>query len=385
VAHGLVLRGGTVLTPSGWLPDCDVAIAGGRIAAVGGAAHAGAAQAIDVRNRLLVPGFIDVHIHGAFGGMFEEGRAEVAEQVSSILPRFGVTGIAATIAALPPAHLRAAVEAIASAAPRCSGARLLGIHLEGPFLNPCRAGAQRAAWMRAPAIAELEELQARSGGIVRLLTLAPELPGALAVITSARRAGVAVALGHSEASEDAVLAAIDAGAAHVTHLFNAAAPLHHRAPGLIGTALTDDRLSVELIADGVHVHRRAIDLALRCKPPDKVVLVSDGVAAVGMPDGDVELFGVPCIAGDAVRVRDGGQLAGSRLTLDAALRNLRAWFPALPIERFVNAASAVPAALLGWGDRIGSIAPGYEADMVALTPALDVTLTIAAGHVVYGS
>ena len=144
-----------------------------------------------------------------------------------------------------------------------------------------------------------------------------------------------MALGHSEASEDEVLAAVAAGATHVTHLFNAAAPLHHRAPGLVGTALTDDRLSVELIADGVHLHRRAIDIALRCKPPDSVVLVSDGVAAVGMPDGELELFGVPCVASDAVRVRASGQLAGSRLTLDRAVRNLRDWFPAAPLERWL--------------------------------------------------
>jgi N-acetylglucosamine-6-phosphate deacetylase len=385
VSDALVLRGGTVLAPTGWLPECDVAIAHGRVAAVKRGVDAGAAESIDARDLLVVPGFVDVHVHGAGGAMFEDGREEAAEHISSVLAPFGTTGLTATIAALPPEQLRAAVEAVARAAPRCAGTRLLGIHLEGPILNPRRAGAQRAESMRAPSVAELDALQDCSGGMIRLLTLAPELPGALELIAAARRRGIAVALGHSEATEQDVLSAIAAGATHVTHLFNAAAPMHHRAPGLIGTALTDDRLSVELIADGAHLHRRAIDLALRCKPAAKVVLVSDGVAAVGLPDGEMELFGTPCIAAEAVHVRATGQLAGSRLTLDAALRNLRAWFPDVPLERFALSASAASATLIARHDRIGAIAAGYDADLVALTPALDVALTIIAGHVVYGS
>jgi N-acetylglucosamine-6-phosphate deacetylase len=385
VADALVLRGGTVLGPTGWMPECDVQVADGRVTAVGPRLTTRAAAAIDARDRLIVPGFIDVHVHGAGGVMFEEGYEEGAARISALLPQFGTTGIAATVAALPPDRLRTAVQAIARAAPRCTGARLLGIHLEGPFLNARCAGAQHGGWMRAPSLQELDALQACSGGMIRLVTLAAELPGALDFIRAVRRRGVAVSLGHSEASEDEVVAAIDAGAQHVTHLFNAMAPLHHRAPGLVGSALTDDRLSVELIADGVHLHRRAIDIALRCKPPEKVVLVSDGVAAVGMPEGEMELFGVPCVARDAVRVQATGRLAGSRLTLDQALRNLHAWFPALPLERLLAAASAAPAALLGWDDRRGRVAAGVAADLVALTPSLEVGVTIVAGRVVYGA
>lgn len=385
MTQALVLRGGTVLGRTGWLPECDVAIANGVVTGVGRNLRADHARTIDVRNHRVVPGLVDVHLHGAGGGMFEEGREDVAEHISIVLARFGTTTVAATIAALPPDRLRAAVTAIARAAPRCSGARLRCIHLEGPFLNPRRAGAQQPAWMRAPSLDELADLQTCSGGMIRLLTLAPELPGARDVIAGARRLGIAVALGHSEASEDEVLAAIAAGATHVTHLFNAAAPLHHRAPGLIGTALTDDRLSVELIADGAHLHWRAIDVALRCKSADKVVLASDGVAAVGMGEGEIELFGVACVARDAVRIRATGQLAGSRLTLDRALHNLHEWFPGVPLERFVAAATTAPATLLGFHHRIGCIAPGSDADLIALTPALDLALTIVAGRVVYGS
>ena len=383
MAQALVVHGGTVLSPTGWLPDCDVQIADGHVVGVGAHAPAGGAAAIDARGHLIVPGFIDVHVHGAAGAMFEDGQEDGVERISAQLAQFGVTGIAATVAALPPERLEAVVRAIARAAPRCSGARILGIHLEGPFLNSQRAGAQHAGWMRAPSIDEVDALQAASGGMIRLITVAPELPGALAFIAAVRARGIAVALGHSQASEEHVLAAIVAGARHVTHLFNAMAPFHHRDPGLIGTALTDDRLSVELIADGVHLHRRALDVALRCKPADKLVLISDGVAAVGQPDGDFELFGVPCVARDAVRVRSSGQLAGSRLTLDRALRNLRAWFPNLALERLLAAATAAPAALLGCDDRGRAITSGGAADLVVLTPALEVAVTIAAGRVVH--
>jgi N-acetylglucosamine-6-phosphate deacetylase len=193
-------------------------------------------------------------------------RDDAVQRICAALPQFGTTGIAATIAALPPDALRDAVQAIARTAPRVSGARILGIHIEGPFLNPQRAGAQQAAWMRAPSRSELESLQASSGGLIRLLTLAPELPGSLELIGIARALGIAVALGHSQATEEEMLSAIDAGASHVTHLFNASAGLHHREPGLVGTALTDDRLSVELIADGARLDVQVRNLAGRGGP-----------------------------------------------------------------------------------------------------------------------
>ena len=382
MSDGLVLRGGTVLSASGWLSQCDVQIAAGRIVALGGAAGAGG-EGLDARDHLVVPGFVDVHVHGAGGAMFENGCDDAVARIRAALPRFGVTGVTATIATLPPERLRAAVAAIARAAAEGGGTRLLGIHLEGPFLNPQRCGAQAAAWMRAPSLGEVQALQRASGGLIRLITLAPELPGALELIAALRGQGIAVAIGHSDASEDQMLAAVAAGATHITHLFNAAAPLHHRAPGLVGTALTDDRLSVEVIADGIHLHRRALDIALRCKPPGSVVLVSDGVAAVGMPDGELELFGVTCVAHDAVRIRATGRLAGSRLTLDRAVRNLRDWFPGTPLERWLRAASAAPAAVVGLGDRFGSIAVGYEADLVVLTRNLEVAVTVVHGRIVY--
>ena len=204
-----------------------------------------------------------------------------------------------------------------------AGTRLLGIHLEGPFLNPRRGGAQRTEWMRAPSIDELDHLQEAAAGNIRLLTAGARAPRRDRAHPSRAPRGIAVALGHSEASAEQVEAAIAAGATHVTHCFNAMAPLHHRDVGLVGMALTDDRLRIELIADGVHVERRALALAVRSKPAGGWILVSDGVAAVGQPPGPLRLFGAECVASDAVRQADSGRLAGSCLTLVEAVRNLR--------------------------------------------------------------
>ena len=383
MTDSLVLRGGTVLTAAGWADECDVHVAGGRIAAVGRGGSAGAAAVVDARGLRVVPGWIDVHVHGAGGAMFEDGREDGIECISRTLAASGTTALVATLAALPPDRLRAAVAAIARAAPRCTGARIVGIHLEGPFINPRRAGAQDAASMRLPSVDELDALRTASGGMIRVITVAPELRGATEFIAAARARGLIVALGHSEANEEECAAAIAAGASHVTHLYNAMPPLHHRAPGVVGTALTDDRLSVELICDGHHVLRVAIDIAMRCKPAGKVVLVSDGVAALGMPDSELDLFGTACVVGDAVRVKSSGALAGGRVGIDQGLRNLRQWFPALPLERVLACATAAPAALLGLRDCGAVVQPGHAADLALLNERLGVAVTVCRGRIAH--
>ncbi|HSQ01340.1 MAG TPA: N-acetylglucosamine-6-phosphate deacetylase, partial [Candidatus Dormibacteraeota bacterium] len=296
------------------------------------------------------------------------------------LAAHGTTALLATIAALPAEPLRRAVATVAAAMGEANGARLLGIHLEGPFLNPRRGGAQRTAWMRAPSIDELDRLQEAAAGTIRLLTLAPELPGALELIRHARRRGITVALGHSEASADEVAAAITAGATHVTHCFNAMAPLHHREVGLLGMALIDDRLRIELIADGVHVERRALALAVRSKPAGSWILVSDGVAAVGQPPGPLRLFGAECVASDAVRQADGGRLAGSCLTLAEAVRNLRRWLANVADATILEAASRHPAAAIGCDDRCGRLIVGRPADLVVLDREWRLARVLVAGQ-----
>ncbi len=384
-ASATLIRGASVVTTDAIVSDCDLRIEGGAIAEIGARLADKGAKCVEAGGRLLAAGLIDCHLHGAGGAMFEDGTRAAVETILSLLPRFGTTGVVATVATLPPEPLHRAVEAIAGSRGSTCGARVIGIHLEGPYLNPSRCGAQEAAWMRAPSIAELDALQEQAGGLIRLVTVAPELPGALAFIAAARARGVRIAIGHTEADEAQMSAAIAAGATHVTHLYNAMAPLHHRAVGALGVALTDDALSVELICDGHHLHRRAVDIALRCKPRDRVVLVSDG-AAVGVAEGEISLFGAPCrIEGGAVCRADGGQLAGSCLSLDAALRNVRAWHSEMSVTHLLCMASAAPAQAVGVEATYGQIAMGRPADLVLLDGAWQVEATWVGGRLVFGS
>lgn len=373
-----ILRGALCLTPEGW-GHVDVTIRDQHIESIGQAVDGPIDRDVDAVGSRLVPGLIDIHIHGADSALCESGDAEGLRRISSTLARFGVTGFLATIATLSPAALRKAVANVAGVAGSESGARILGIHLEGPYLNPQRAGAQSIAAMRAPSLSELDDLQALSGGRVRMVTLAPEVDGAIDFIRAAVERGIVVALGHSNATAAQMLAGIEAGGCHITHLFNAMRELHHREPGPIGVGLTDDRVSVELICDGHHLDARVIDIALRCKPRRKRILVSDAVA-LGVADGEHQMFGMPCIVADgAIRLAPGGNLAGSCLSLDRAVRNLHEWFPERPLEELIEAASTAPARLIAASDT-GEIAVGKRADLVLLDNELRPTATFVGGR-----
>jgi len=375
----LLLRNGTVLTDGVLRAHTDVHIEEGVIARIGSGLDVRSTEEIDVSGRIVAPGFVDLHIHGAAGVMCESADPEAVATLSELLPGYGVSSFLPTLAALPVEALRAAVTAITTVRDREPGARILGIHLEGPFLNPQMAGAQRQDWMRRPDSTELEELQAIAAGSIRLLTVAPELPGAIELITTARRLGITVALGHSAATATQMREAITAGATHVTHLFNAMRPLHHREPGPVGVALTDDDISVELICDGHHVAPTAVELAWRCKPHDKVVLVTDAVA-LGIPDGHCSLFGVDCmVAAGAIHLAHTEILAGSCLSLDQALRNLQTWLPHEPLPALLACASANPAAVIG-DSSVGQLAVGAIADVVVLDTNLTVLTTLCDGR-----
>lgn len=375
----LLIRNGRLLRPDGWLESGDVRVAAGSIERIGAGLAPAGAEVFDARGLIVAPGFIDVHIHGAAGAMCEDADPDSVLRISATLAQFGVTGFLATLATLPPDRLTEAVDAIASVMGAEPGARILGIHLEGPYLSPLRAGAQAVPWMRLPSIEEFDALYDRCDGGIRLVTVAPELEGALPFIAAVRERGVAVSVGHSNASEQEMLLGIEAGATHVTHLFNAMRELHHREPGVLAVGLTDDRLSVELICDGHHLSPRIVDLALRCKPVGKAVFVSDAVGALGMPDGEYEMFGVRCaIGGGAVRLLHGGNLAGSCLSLDRAVRNVHAWLPQVPLEALLQAASTNAAAAIGV-QSTGVIAEGADADLVLLDEHLEVVASVVRG------
>ncbi|HEU5331071.1 MAG TPA: N-acetylglucosamine-6-phosphate deacetylase [Thermomicrobiales bacterium] len=378
------LTGGQVVTPDGVLPGAAITVRAGQIAGIG----AGAAGAtLDVTGLTVLPGFIDLHIHGAGGADAHAGKSA---DLAAFLPRCGVTAFLPTLAADAEDRTLAALRAIAAAQAAqangaAGGARILGAHLEGPFLNPQRAGAIRPEYMHPAEPARLERLLGAAPGAVRLMTIAPDALGALALIPELARRGIVASIGHTAADYDLVRQAAAAGARHTTHLFNAMLGIHHRQPGTAGAALTDDRLTIELIADGEHVHPAILALAIRAKGPERVALVSDAVGPAGLPPGDYQWFGKE-VHSDGVTVRlPDGTLAGSLGTLDRAFRTITAPVPIGAGMNLVDAAqllATTPARILGLSNT-GHLAPGCAADLVALDADGQVRLTIIAGRIAY--
>ncbi len=329
---------------------------------------------------VVSPGLIDLQTNGAFGHEVG-GDAEALRALAARLPETGVTSFLPTLVSSAAASYRAGAAALRAAAD-APGARRLGLHLEGPLLSPARVGAHDAAAIAAAA-ATLDDVldELVSTGALRLLTLAPERPGALALIHRLRDAGVVVSLGHTDATFEQFTAGIDAGAALVTHLYNTMRGFEHRAPGSVGAALTDDRVTVGVIADGVHAHAAALKLALRAKGWERVLLVTDAVAATGRPPGRYLLGGAPVISDGVVARREDGTLAGSTLTLDQAVRFMTAHADA-PVEAALSMATHVPARLLGRSD-LGRLAPGCPADLTLWTPELTVEATYVGGALAY--
>ncbi len=372
-----LLAGGRVVTPDGVLTDAWVHVEGDAIASVGRGRPAVDAPVVDLKGAWLLPGFVDLHTHGGGGHSVASSRAAM-EGAVAFHRRHGTT---ATLVSLMTAPVDDLCEQLSWAAalvrrgPTPAGS-VLGSHLEGPFLSPRRSGAQNPAHMIAPDPAVLDRFVAAAGGTLRMVTLAPELDGAVALIAPLRGQGVIVAMGHSDAGYEEGAAAIRAGANHATHLFNAMPPLHHRAPGLAGAALEAD-IPCEVINDGRHVHPAVVGLVARLISCP--VLVTDAIDASGVGDGTFSL------GGQEVQVRDGearlaqtGSLAGSTLTMDEALRRA-VRDSGLSVAQASAAASANPARVLGLHASAGSIAPGRRADLVVLDDDLQVTAVMAGG------
>lgn len=349
---------GHILTPEGYVRG-TLALEGDRIAALHGTPVAEDAARADVNTPLLLPGFIDTHVHGG-GGADTMDAGSAARTLARMHARHGTTALLATTMTAPLADIEAALTALAPAiAQREKGAaRLLGVHLEGPYISPDKLGAQ-PAFARPPSLAEVAALHAIAP--IRLVTLAPEVSGMLTLIPALVGLGLRVQIGHTAASYEQALEALDAGASGFTHLFNAMSTLHHRAPGVAGAALAHGQ-NAELIPDLLHVHPGAIRAALRAIPG--LFCVTDATAAAGMPDGDYRLGRqtvTKCLGG--VRLAD-GTLAGSTLTMDQALRNLVAI--GLPLAEASARVSTQAARYLGVDRERGSLRTGAMADIVAL-------------------
>ena len=354
-----------------------VVIEGGRIAAVVREPRREGLPGTVIEAGIVAPGLIDLQVNGGFGEEVGDDPG-ATRRLAARLPETGVTAFLPTVVTSPAAFYQGVFDAF-EASRDAPGARLLGLHLEGPFLSPARKGAHRAELMEAADGALFDRLLEHPA--LRLMTLAPERPGGMERIRRLRERGVVVSLGHTDASYEGFVAAVDAGATMATHLYNAMSPFGHRAPGVIGAALVEDRVVVGLIADGVHSHPASVQLAVRAKEADGIALVTDMMAAAGMGPGTFHLGGRPVtVDGESARLAD-GTLAGAILTLDEAVRNMVRWTGATPATA-IRMASEVPARVLGL-ERLGRIAVGCEADLALFDDDLHVTAAIVGGRVAY--
>ena len=344
---------------------------------------------VDGSGCTLLPGFIDVHIHGSGGADVMDATPESLETMSRFLVRHGVTGFYATTVTGSREATLAAVENAAryvessrsgNGGEGAAGARVLGVHLEGPFLSEAFPGAQNPAQIRPPSATEFEELL--GAGPVRMITLAPEVAGADTLIGMAAAAGVRVVLGHTAATFEEATSAVDAGVSQATHTYNAMTGLHHRQPGALGATLSDDRIYAQLIADGIHVHPAAMRILGRCKGPTRTLLISDAIGAAGMAEGRYEMGRLPVVVKDGACRLEDGTLAGSVLTLDTALRNFMAatgW----PLVQAWPATSLSQAQAMGIDREVGRIRRGARADLVLLDSEAQVAATVVGGRLAY--
>jgi N-acetylglucosamine-6-phosphate deacetylase len=378
----LCIHHANLFTPHQVIDDSAVVVDGGQILAVGRARDNLCpleSQVIDATGLTLAPGFIDLQLNGAFGCDFTADPATIWD-VATRLPRFGVTSFLPTIITSPPETVSAAQATLRKGPPPgFCGATPLGLHLEGPFLNPAKRGAHNPAHLRAPDVNAVVGWSPPNG--VRLVTLAPELPGALDAVRVLGERGVVVSAGHSMATYEEALAGLEAGITYGTHLFNAMPPLEHRAPGLAAALLADPRAVVGLIPDGIHLHPAIVKLIWQSKGAAGVNVVSDAMGALGMLPGKYKLGDFEVTVDETSARLGDGRLAGSILSLDQAVRNFIA-FTGCSSSEALETVTATPAKVLGLTDR-GQIAPGFVADMVLLTPDLRVVKTFVGGKTWY--
>lgn len=378
----LYIHGATIYTPDVELRDGAILVDGEHIAAAGAAGEVSPppdAQRLDASGLVVAPGFIDVQFNGAFGHDFT-ASPETIWAVAEQYPRFGVTAFLPTVITSPAEKIARAQQTVTRRPAAFRGAAPLGLHVEGPFLNPRRKGAHNPEYLRLPSLEAIADWWPDRG--VSLVTLAPELPGALEVIAALVERGIVVSAGHSMATYEEAQAGFDAGIRYGTHLFNAMPPFSHRDPGLVGALLTDERVTVGLIADGVHTHPSVIKLAWETQGSGRLNLVTDAMAALGMGPGR-HLLGDYEVMVDETSARLGdGTLAGSILSLDTAVGNLVA-AARCSLGEALKTVTTTPARLLGISAQRGRIAPDYMADLTILTPDGRVAKTIAAGAVLY--
>jgi N-acetylglucosamine-6-phosphate deacetylase len=375
-----VVRGGRIVTESGILEGMEIVVDGRSIAAVQPERDDPAHEVIDAHGLTVAPGFIDVHVHGGGGHSLLGRDADQMRAYARWVVRHGVTGFLIGATGPTPERFAAQIKAGCSAAstPMPGSAEILGFHFEGPFINPARHGAFDPRSLRAPSVAELDSVLDAAGPLARLMTIAPELPGAEAVIRRGVERGMVMSMGHTDATYEQARASFQWGIRHTTHTFNAMRPLGHRDPGPIAAALTADEVTSELIGDMIHVQPAAAQVLIRCKGARNTVLVTDGIQLAGSADGTFAFGNRPvAIRGGVARLED-GTIAGSITTMDANVRNVAGL--GVRLHELIQMASTNPARVVGSGNRKGAIVPGFDADLVILDAQLNVRMTMITGE-----
>jgi len=384
----LIIINGTIITPFQLINGKAIIIEKGKILEIKNEDEINnlmlnGTEVIEAKNKFVVPGFINIHVHGGGGSDVMDGNYEAIKQIAITHSHFGTTAFLPTTMTMDKNKIIGSLRSIHEAKlKRTGGAEILGVNLEGPYINPEKKGAQREIDIREPSIKEFTEFNNASGRLIRLVTIAPEMPGAIELIKYLHKQGIIASVGHSNATYVQTKAAIKAGISHVTHTFNSMRGLHHREPGVVGAALTSPELTLEIIADGIHIHPIVLKIITQVREDKKIVLITDSMKATGMKEGIYDLGGQEVIVNKGqARLKD-GTLAGSLLTMDKAVKNMVSKV-GISLPRAIQMASFNPAKSIRIDDKKGSLESGKDADIVILNKNLETELTIVAGKVVY--
>lgn len=380
----IALVGGKIITPFRIVNNGTIIIEDGIISEIGkrDTSIPDGCEVIDVSGRMITPGFVDLLVHGGGGNGFADENSDSIQKVSEYFLSNGSTTVLGSLFAKPHKQLLNDLDRLSTYIINNPQSNIYGIHMEGPYLNPELKGAMNEGYLWKPSIESWEAMWEASKGLIKIMTIAPELPGAIEVMRAAAKKGVVLSIGHSMATYDEIELAIDNGAAHVTHIFNAMRPFHHRHPGVILGSLLRNELKIELIADKLHVHPAVMELLLKLKGANGIILITDSIRAGGMHEGEYEFADQKVFMKDQKAFLEDGTLAGSTLTLNMAIKNLVESANA-KITEAVRMASLNGAKVLNIENRKGILAAGKVADIVVMNDNYEIEMTIIKGKIGY--